>query len=77
LAAVDERAGPVVRRLGSVVERFSGYRPRLRDARLRVEDGEHDWFLSPTCDSYHTVWMQLHEDLMLALDLDRSAEADS
>jgi len=72
LAAIDERTGPVVRRLGGAVDRFAGYRPRLRDARLRVEDGDHDWFLSPTCDSYHTVWMQLHEDLLLALGLDRN-----
>ena len=61
LGALDERAGPVVRRVGSVVERFTGYRPRLRDALGRVQEGEHEWFCSPRCDSYHTVWMQLHE----------------
>ncbi len=74
LVELDERAGPVVRKLGSAVERFSGYRPRLRTALQRVQDGEHDWFLSPRLDSYHTVWMQLHEDLFLALGLDRATE---
>jgi hypothetical protein len=77
LSSVDERAGPVIRRLGSAVDRFSGYRARLADARHRVEDGDHDWFLSPTCDSYHTVWMQLHEDLLLALGSARGDEAES
>jgi hypothetical protein len=75
LAAIDERTGPILRRLGEAVERFAGYRPRLRDALRRVQDGEHDWFLSPTCDSYHTVWMQLHEDLLLALGLARTDES--
>ncbi|HUF85501.1 MAG TPA: hypothetical protein VMQ81_13025 [Acidimicrobiia bacterium] len=74
LAAVDERTGPIVRRLGQEVARFAGYRARLRDALRRVRDGEHDWFLSPKCDSYHTVWMQLHEDLLLALGLARADE---
>jgi len=74
LAGLDERGGPVARRLGKEVERFADYRSRLRDALRRVQDGEHDWFLSPKCDSYHTVWMQLHEDLLLALGLARAGE---
>jgi hypothetical protein len=56
------------------VPRFEGYRPRLRDARERVNEGEHEWLTSPRIDSYHTVWMQLHEDLLLALGLDRASE---
>jgi hypothetical protein len=74
LDAIDERAGAVVRRLSRAVERFGPYRPRLRSARLRVHDGEGDWFTSPRVDSYHTVWMQLHEDLLLALGRDRDTE---
>jgi len=74
LVAVDQRVGPVVRRLGDTVARFGGYRARLRDAVRRVQDGEHDWLSSPRCDSYHTVWMRLHEDLLLALGIDRNEE---
>jgi len=75
LITLDERTGPVVRRLGNTVDRFSGYRPRLREAVRRLNDGEQQWLASPTIDSYHTVWMQLHEDLLLALGLERSAES--
>ena len=71
LTALDERTGPVVRRLGAAVDRFAGYRPRLRTAVRRLHDGETEWLSSPTIDSYHTVWMQLHEDLLLALGLER------
>jgi len=74
LATVDDRTGPVIRRLGTRVEEFAGYRPRLRSARGRVEEGAGEWLTSPHLDSYHTVWMELHEHLLVALALDRAAE---
>jgi hypothetical protein len=74
LEALDERAGPVLRRLGGAVPRFALYRDRLRDARRRVADGERDWLTSPRVDSYHTVWMELHEELLAALGLARDKE---
>jgi len=40
-----------------------------------VEADEHDWLLSPRIDSYHTVWMQLHEDLLSAVGVNRADEA--
>jgi hypothetical protein len=75
LLAIDERTGPVIRRLGTRAPHFDGYRPRLRDARTRVEEGDQDWFTSPRIDSYHTVWMELHEHLLLAIGLDRGDES--
>jgi hypothetical protein len=77
LVALDEQTGPVVRSLGRRVSRFAQYRERLRGARRRVQDDEHDWLLSPRIDSYHTVWMQLHEDLLLGLGLDRAEETST
>jgi hypothetical protein len=72
--ALDERIGPIIRRLGRTVERFAAYRPRLRSALERVDAGELDWLTSPKLDSYHTVWMQMHEDLLLAIGADRASE---
>ena len=74
LRTLDERTRPVVRRVARSVERFAPYPPRLRSALVRVEEGEHAWLTSPRIDSYHTVWMQLHEDLLLALGLERGSE---
>jgi hypothetical protein len=74
LVVIDERVGPVLRTAAGHVTRFDGYRARLRRARQRVSDGDHEWFTSPRIDSYHTVWMQLHEDLLLALGRDRAFE---
>jgi hypothetical protein len=73
LVALDERAGAVARHAGGAVARLASYRQRLRAARTRVEEGEQEWFTSPRIDSYHTVWMQWHEDLLLALGLERDA----
>jgi pyruvate,orthophosphate dikinase len=75
LIALDERASAIARHSGKAVDRLAPYRSRLRAARTRVEEGEHDWFTSPRIDSYHTVWMQWHEDLLLTLGLERDAHA--
>ena len=74
LEALDDQVGPVVRRLGRAVPRFGRYRERLRAARVRVTEGDDEWFASPKCDSYHAVWMRLHEDLLLALGIERKHE---
>ena len=73
---LDERIAPVVSRLGRAVERFAAYRPRLAAALTRADDGESEWLTSPRLDSYHTVWMQLHEDLLLALGAERESESE-
>jgi hypothetical protein len=74
LVAIDDRVGPILKGATAGVTRFAGYTPRLRSARLRVVDGETEWLTSPRIDSYHTVWMQLHEDLLLALGRERESE---
>ncbi|MFI9508285.1 hypothetical protein [Nocardia sp. NPDC052566] len=30
----------------------------------RIAEGEHSWAGRPVMDSYHTVWFELHEDLI-------------
>jgi hypothetical protein len=75
LGSLDERAGAVARHTGAAVARLASYRSRLRAARTLVEEGDHEWFTSPRIDSYHTVWMQWHEDLLLALGLERETHA--
>jgi hypothetical protein len=74
LRALDERAAPVLRRVARVLDRFDAYPRRLRAALRHVDEGETEWFTSPRIDSYHTVWMQVHEDLLLALGRDRADE---
>ena len=74
LRAVDGAVQPVCADLGHALERFAPYGPRLHKALRHVEQGDHDWFAKPVIDSYHTVWFELHEDLLVTLGLERSKE---
>jgi hypothetical protein len=73
LDRLDERAGQLLERLGKTVPRFSGYRARLTEALDKISE-DRAWLASPRCDSYHSVWMQLHEDLLTAVGLNRADE---
>jgi hypothetical protein len=74
LDRLDERAAALIEPLGKAVPRFAGYRGRLTDALDRISE-DRAWLASPRCDSYHTVWMQLHEDLLSAVGVNRADEA--
>jgi DNA-binding MarR family transcriptional regulator len=75
LTQLHERAFPVLAALGEVLVRFTGYPPRLQRAVEEVQAGHHDWFTRPLIDSYHTVWFELHEDLLATLGLVRAEQS--
>lgn len=72
LDEVHSAIGPVLRRMAAVEPRLAGYRPRLQEALDKFDDGEWSWLASPLMDSYHTVWMHLHQELILMLGLTRA-----
>ena len=72
LDEVHSGIGPILRRMAAVQPRLAGYRPRLQEALDKFDDGESNWLASPLMDSYHTVWMQLHQELILLLGLTRA-----
>jgi hypothetical protein len=74
LRALHSATVPLVSRLGSLLERFGRYESRLSNAVDRVEAGDQDWFTKPLIDSYHTVWFELHEDLLSTLGKERASE---
>ena len=57
--------------------RLAVYKQRLDDADDRVLAGEHDWVRGARIDSYHTVWFELHEDLLRMLGREREEAAVS
>lgn len=71
LASHGRRLAPVVAGLGAALERFAGYGDRYATALRRANDGERDWVDRTGIDSCHTVWIELHEDLMATLGLER------
>ncbi|HUP85575.1 MAG TPA: hypothetical protein VM143_07905 [Acidimicrobiales bacterium] len=77
LAHVDDEIQPVTDDLGDALERFGEYGPRFRGALAKVRNGERDWFAKPMIDSYHTIWFELHEDLLVTLGIERSKEGSA
>ena len=74
LAALDERVQPICADLSAALARFSSYGPRLAAAARKVQDGDIDWFTKPMIPSYHTVWFEMHEDLLCTLGIERGSE---
>lgn len=72
---IDARIQPICAELESVSARFGRYRPGFTEALRRLRRGQTDWLTKPTILSYHTLWFQLHEDLLATLGLERAAEA--
>ena len=64
------------RGLSGRLDRFAGYDQRYGAALTRAVNGEHAWVTRPRVDSCHTVWMELHEDLLATLGIDRGDETD-
>jgi hypothetical protein len=73
---LHRRVEPLCDDLAGALERYRPYRPKLTRAIEKVEAGEREWFTKPVLPSYHTVWFELHEDLLTTLGLDRTAEAE-
>lgn len=74
LSDIDQAARPVVAAMGAVLARLAPYAPRLEHTCQRVAAGETNMFTGVMCGSYHDVWMELHEDLILTQGIDRAAE---
>ena len=75
LRSVGRRLGPLEGELAAALARFTGYSARYDTALEKASGGESRWVDGVGIDSCHTVWMQLHEDLLATLGLDRGNEA--
>lgn len=74
LYEVHKRVTPIVAAASAELPRLSRYSEKLQSALDRVRSGETMWLCRPLIDSYHTVWFELHEELILAAGLTREAE---
>ena len=74
LAHLHAAAEPAVGFFGDVFDRMAPYGRRLESVLIRIQDGESNMFTGVMCGSYHDVWMELHEDLILTQGIDRAGE---
>jgi pyruvate,orthophosphate dikinase len=77
LADVHQRATPLLNRLTKLAPRLGGYADRLARAAARVAAGELSYVAKIIADSYHTVWFELHEDLLALAGLSRATLAQA
>ncbi|MGB7981985.1 MAG: hypothetical protein WCF36_14490 [Candidatus Nanopelagicales bacterium] len=77
LTGYRRRLAAVCTPLSGALDRFGGYSHRFGAALDRVESGQRAWVDQPGLDSCHTVWIQLHEDLVATLGIGRGHETGS
>lgn len=68
---------PVIAAASELVPRLSAYADRLDAALSRARGGDMSWLTRPMVDSYHTVWFELHEELIGLAGRTRATEAES
>jgi pyruvate,orthophosphate dikinase len=64
LAQLHEDTRAWLESLGTAVGRFAAYLQRFDRAMTAVRAGDSRFVASPRVDSYHSVWFELHEDLI-------------
>ncbi len=77
LHAVHTRVLPILDQLRGVLDRFGGHERRLRFALDRIDAGDYDYVTKPMFPSYHSVWFELHEDLLATLGRTRTPEGST
>ena len=74
LVELDRNAQGVCVAFSDQLSRYTPYAPRLTTALEKVKAGDQKQFTGVMCGSYHDVWMELHQDLLLTLGIDRAEE---
>ena len=77
LAALHVDADVWLANLTEELPRLGNYNARLSRAAALVEGGDQAYIASPRLDSYHNVWFELHEDLILLAGRTREDEVAS
>jgi hypothetical protein len=67
LGNLHERADRILAQLVQGLPRLEYYRRKLTEALERAEDGHSEWVSDARLPSYHTLWFELHEDLLRIL----------
>ena len=75
LAKVHDRIEPILNALAARLPRLRVYLAKLTQALETAEDGDVEWVSDVRRESYHTVWFELHEDLLRIMGI-RSTRDD-
>ncbi len=73
LVVLVNELGPILDAITEVRSRFGSYRLRFESALTAAVD-DPAWVDSPSLDSVHTIWFELHEHLLATIGRDRTEE---
>lgn len=66
---------PIIEQIAAAESRFERYVDRLDAALEAIDDGDVQMVAHPLRDSYHSVWFELHEELIRLTGRNRADEA--
>ena len=75
LEALDQAVGPIFVDAAGLAPRLGRYVERFGVALEKLQGGDGTYLASPLKDSYHTVWFEMHEELILLSGRNRADEA--
>ncbi len=75
LDGVHQRVQPIIAAAAAELPRLGHYSAKLTAALDKAKCGDIAWLTRPLIDSYHTVWFELHEELIQAVGLTREEAA--
>ncbi len=71
LGGLHEQAEPILTGLARGLPRLKIYGDKLLAALEAAEDGDVEWVSDIRRESYHTVWFELHEELLRVMGTER------
>lgn len=77
LDGIHDSVQPILAVVSAQLPRLDAYSAKLSAALHNIHAGDATWFTRPLIDSYHTVWFELHEELIGAAGLTREDEAEA
>ena len=75
LRELDGAVAPVFADASALAPRLARYIQRFAEALGHIQAGDQSYVASPLKDSYHTVWFEMHEELILLSGRNRADEA--
>ncbi len=72
LDPIHRRALSLLGRIATGRPRFSNYANRLERAFFGIRQGKPEFVAGVSVDSYHTIWFELHEDLLTTMGKERA-----
>lgn len=74
LDGIHRRVVPIIAAVAEQLPRLGAYSDKLEAALQRITAGDTSWLARPMVDSYHTVWFELHQELIQACGLTRRGD---